>query len=114
MIGLKTKHTDCRIIFKLYPICLYRNCLVIQSQILFETSIGRGNNEHIHVNNPSYMIKMVVMPIYCYQRIIGPENAYLKPDLGALSHNEKTLTLNTHTRLIDFIDLTLWTTTDDD
>ena len=60
------------------------------------------------------MIKIVVMSIYCYQRTIGPENAHLKPDLGALSHNEKTLTLNTHTRLIDFIDLKLWKTTDDD
>ena len=31
------------------------------------------------------------------QRTIGPENAHLKPDLGVLSHNEMTLTLNTHT-----------------
>ena len=30
------------------------------------------------------------------QRTIGPENAYLKPDLGVLSHHEMTLTLNTH------------------
>ena len=33
------------------------------------------------------------------QRTIGPENAHLKPDLGVLSHNEMTLTLNTHTPL---------------
>ena len=33
------------------------------------------------------------------QRTIGPENAHLKPDLGVLSHNEMTLTLNTHTLL---------------
>ena len=34
------------------------------------------------------------------QRTIGPENAHLKPDLGVLSHNEMTLTLNTHTTLL--------------
>ena len=27
-------------------------------------------------------------------RTIGPENAHLKPDLGAFSHHEMTLTLN--------------------
>ena len=35
-----------------------------------------------------------------YQRTIGPENAHQKPDLGVLSHNEMTLTLNTHTPLL--------------
>ena len=34
------------------------------------------------------------------QRTISPENAHLKPDLGVLSHNEMTLTLNTHTPLL--------------
>ena len=34
------------------------------------------------------------------QRTIGPENAHLKPDLGVLSHNEMTLTLNTHRPLL--------------
>ena len=34
------------------------------------------------------------------QRTTGPENAHLKPDLGVLSHNEMTLTLNTHTPLL--------------
>ena len=34
------------------------------------------------------------------QRTIGPENAHLKHDLGAFSHNEMTLTLNTHTPLL--------------
>ena len=34
------------------------------------------------------------------QRTIGPENAHVKPDLGALSHHEITLTLNTHTPLL--------------
>ena len=34
------------------------------------------------------------------QRTIGPENAHLKPDLGVLSHNEMTLTLNTRTPLL--------------
>ena len=38
------------------------------------------------------------LKIYLYnQRTIGPENAHQKPDLGVLSHNEMTLTLNTHT-----------------
>ena len=34
------------------------------------------------------------------QGTIGPENAHLKPDLGVFSHNERTLTLNTHTHLL--------------
>ena len=34
------------------------------------------------------------------QRTNGPENAHLKPDLGVLSDNEMTLTLNTHTPLL--------------
>ena len=34
------------------------------------------------------------------QRTTGPENAHLKPDLGVLSHNEMTLTLNTHSSLL--------------
>ena len=34
------------------------------------------------------------------QRTICSENAHLKPDLGVLSHNEMTLTLNTHTPLL--------------
>ena len=35
------------------------------------------------------------------QRTIGPENAHLKPDPGVLSHHEMTLTLNTHTPLMN-------------
>ena len=35
------------------------------------------------------------------QRAIGPENAHLKPDPGVLSHHEMTLTLNTHTPLLN-------------
>ena len=35
------------------------------------------------------------------QRTIGPENAHLKPDPGVLSHHEMTLTLNTHTPLLN-------------
>ena len=34
------------------------------------------------------------------QRTIGPEYAQLKPDLGVLSNNEMTLTLNTHKPLL--------------
>ena len=36
-----------------------------------------------------------------YQRTNGPENAHLKPDPGVLSHHEMTLTLNTHTPLLN-------------
>ena len=35
------------------------------------------------------------------QRTIGPENAHLKPDPGVLSHHEMTLTMNTHTPLLN-------------
>ena len=31
---------------------------------------------------------------------IGPENAHLRPDLGAFSQNEITLNLNTHKPLL--------------
>ena len=34
------------------------------------------------------------------QKTIGPENAHLKPDLGALSHHEMTLTSNNHIPLM--------------
>ena len=37
----------------------------------------------------------------CNQRTIGPENAHLKPDPAVLSHHEMTLTLNTHTPLLN-------------
>ena len=43
------------------------------------------------------MIFSLFLHIYAKQRTIDPENAHLKPDLGALSHHEMTLTLNTHT-----------------
>ena len=36
-----------------------------------------------------------------HQRTIGPENPHLKPDPGVLSHHEMTLTLNTHTPLLN-------------
>ena len=35
------------------------------------------------------------------KRTNGPENAHLKPDPGVLSHHEMTLTLNTHTPLLN-------------
>ena len=35
------------------------------------------------------------------QRTIGPENAHLKPDPAVLCHHEMTLTLNTHTPLLN-------------
>ena len=35
------------------------------------------------------------------QRTSGPENAHLKPDPGVLSHHEMTLTLKTHTPLLN-------------
>ena len=43
---------------------------------------------------------MIIYVLKNNQRTIGPENAHLKPDLGVLSHNEMTLTLNTHTPLL--------------
>ena len=54
------------------------------------------------VSNASYLI-CIFMNIdknIKNQRTIGPENAHLKPDPGVLSHNEMTLTLNTHTPLL--------------
>ena len=39
--------------------------------------------------------------VFVNQRTIGPENAHLKPDPGVLSHHEMTLTLNTHTPLLN-------------
>ena len=50
------------------------------------------------INNLGHMTKMAA--IYGNQRTIGPKNAHLKPDLGVLSNNEMTLTLNTHTPLL--------------
>ena len=35
-----------------------------------------------------------------FVRTSGPQNAHLKPDLGAFSHNEMTLILNTHIHLL--------------
>ena len=40
-------------------------------------------------------------PNFDNQRTIGPENAHLKPDPAVLSHHEMTLTLNTHTPLLN-------------
>ena len=41
------------------------------------------------------------LPLDINQRTNGPENAHLKPDPGVLSHHEMTLTLNTHTPLLN-------------
>ena len=54
----------------------------------------------VYINGQGHMTKMATMAINSNQRTIGPENAHLKPDLGVLSHNEMTLTLNTHTPLL--------------
>ena len=56
---------------------------------------------NVYKNNPGHMTKMAAMPIYGNQRTNGPENAHLKPDPGVLSHHEMTLTLNTHTPLLN-------------
>ena len=45
--------------------------------------------------------KYALPTIIVYQRTIGPENAHLKPDPAVLSHHEMTLTLNTHTPLLN-------------
>ena len=55
----------------------------------------------MYINNPGHRTKMATMPIYGNQRTIGPENAHLKPDPAVLSHHEMTLTLNTHTPLLN-------------
>ena len=44
----------------------------------------------ICIYGPGHMTKMAAMAIN-NQRTIGPENAHLKPDLGAYSHNEMTV-----------------------
>ena len=54
---------------------------------------------HVHVRGDYHQKIKVVVPVTQdiasgNQRTIGPENAHLKPDLGVLSHNEMTLTLN--------------------
>ena len=59
---------------------------------------------HVIFDNPSYMKNKVCSKhIFLNQRTIGPENAHLKPDPGVhvLSHHEMTLTLNTHTPLLN-------------
>ena len=62
-----------------------------------------GKFSNVNSNIKIYAISLVSSKrIQINQRTIGPENAHLKPDLGVLSHNEMTLTLNTHT-FIDFI-----------
>ena len=55
----------------------------------------------VYINGQGHMTKMAAMAINSNQRTIGPENAHLKPDPGVLSHHEMTLTLNTHTALLN-------------
>ena len=51
----------------------------------------------ILINDYDKVLVGNLMTIVRNQRTIGPEIAYLKPDLGVLSQHEMTLTLNTHT-----------------
>ena len=51
------------------------------------------------LKNPELMT--VLQSLVSNQRTIGPENAHLKPDPRVLSHHEMTLTLNTHTPLLN-------------
>ena len=53
----------------------------------------------VHIYNEK-SVKRVYIESF-NQRTIGPENAHLKPDPGVLSHHEMTLTLNTHTPLLN-------------
>ena len=58
----------------------------------------------VYISGHCHMIKMATMAINrknFNQRTIGPENAHLKPDPRVLSHHEMTLTLNTHTPLLN-------------
>ena len=62
---------------------------------------NRFTSETIHVFGKGIdAVKHILNPQTKHQRTIGPENAHLKPDLGAFSHHEMTLTLNTHTPLL--------------
>ena len=54
----------------------------------------------LHLPRSLYDFSVRDFPTIFNQMTIGPENAHLKPDLGVLSHNEMTLTLNTHTPLL--------------
>ena len=65
------------------------------------------NNEKLDTKHQ--VLIMDVIPLNCQlqtarnQRTIGPENAHLKPDPAVLSHHEMTLTLNTHTPLLNYL-----------
>ena len=56
----------------------------------------RGMGHHLDINK-----HIGTDTLISNQRTIGPENAHLKPDPGVLSHHEMTLTMNTHTPLLN-------------
>ena len=68
----------------------------------FKCSILRKGKPKFCINGLGHMTTLTAMPKK-QQRTIGPENAHLKPDPGVhvLSHHEMTLTLNTHTPLLN-------------
>ena len=76
-----------------YEMCRSSGNLIQWRKSLFDTILVYNNK-----NKP--MLRYKFGSVYNNQRTIGPENAHLKPDLGVLSHNEMTLTLNTHTPLL--------------
>ena len=61
---------------------------------VYSTNVSR-----VHRNAPRS--PRILQQKYNNQRTIGPENAHLKPDPAVLSHHEMTLTLNTHTPLLN-------------
>ena len=68
----------------------------------FKYAFNMSSDAQIHVSRRVCVLfsSPRVATLRLNQRTIGPENAHLKPDLGVLSHNETTLTLNTHTPLL--------------
>ena len=55
----------------------------------------------LQVGDMSFFVISKFEIVIFNQRTNGPENAHLKPDPGVLSHHEMTLTLNTHTPLLN-------------
>ena len=67
-------------------------CTIFDEAFFIDVSIYTNTHFSQNVHANTYCCYII-----SNQRTIGPENAHLKPDLGVLSHNEMTLTLNTHT-----------------
>ena len=64
-----------------------------------------GRHWYRRIRTPNFVLALTQVTLNVTknknQRTNGPENAHLKPDPGVLSHHEMTLTLNTHTPLLN-------------